>query len=98
MKCECGKNVLVEVEWTVPGISCERSAENLQMTLEEIVAVRGVRVDIPNRSVLIGFDADHTSEQKLKEILGRSGFQVAPGREELYRLEIFRWSGETKIY
>lgn len=89
MKCECGKNVLVEVEWTVPGITCERSAENLQMTLEEITAVRGVRVNMRNKTVLVGYDADHTSEQALKDVLNRGGFQVAPGREELYRLELF---------
>lgn len=89
MKCECGKNVLVEVEWTVSGITCERSAENLQMTLEKITAVRGVRVNIPKKSVLVGFDADHTCEQKLKDVLNRAGFQVAPSREELYRLELF---------
>jgi len=89
MKCECGKNVLVEVEWTVPGITGKSSAEHLQMALEEVAAVRGVRVNVAKKSVLVGFDADYTSELKLKEILGRAGFQVAPSREELYRLEIF---------
>jgi len=89
MMCECGKNVLVEVEWTVSGITCEDNAENLQMTLEAIAAVRGVRVNLPKQSVRVGFDADYTSEQKLKEILCRAGFQVAHSREELYRLEIF---------
>ena len=89
MKCECGKNVLVEVEWSVPGITCEGSAESLQMTLEEIAAVRGVRVNFRKQSVLVGFDADYTSEQKLKEILKNAGFQVALSREELYRQEVF---------
>lgn len=89
MKCECGKNVLVEVEWMVPGITGKSSAEQLQMALEEIAAVRGVRVNLKKQSVLVGFDADYISEQKLKEVLNRAGFQVAPGREELYRLEIF---------
>jgi copper chaperone CopZ len=89
MKCECGKNVLVEVEWTVPGVTGKSSAEHLQMALEEITAVRGVRVNVAKKSVLVGFDADYTSEQKLKEALNKAGFQVAPSREELYRLEIF---------
>ena len=89
MKCECGKNVLVEVEWLVPGITSELSAENLQMALEEITAVRGVRVNVAKKLVLVGFDADYTSEQKLKDVINRAGFQVAPSKEELYRQEIF---------
>jgi copper chaperone CopZ len=92
MKCECGKNVLVEVEWTVPGITGKSAAENLQMALEEITAVRGVRVNVPKKTVLVGFDADYTSELKLKDVLKVAGFQVAPSREELYRLEIFGFS------
>jgi copper chaperone CopZ len=89
MKCECSGNVLVEVEWTVPGITSGLRAEHLQMALEEITAVRGVRINIPKQSVLVGFDANYTSEQKLKDVLKVAGFQVAPSREELYRLEIF---------
>jgi copper chaperone CopZ len=97
MKCECSKNVLVEVEWTVPGIAGKSSAEHLQMTLEEIVAVRGVRVNVPNKTVLVGFDADYTSEKTLKEILNMAGFNVAPSREELYRLEIFGNLGQVSL-
>jgi copper chaperone CopZ len=89
MKCECSKNVLVEVEWGVQGITSQGSAENLQMTLEEIAAVRGVRVNLKKQSVLVGFDADYTSEQILKEVMKKAGFHVALSREELYRQEIF---------
>ena len=39
----------------------------------------------PQFSTVIG----HNSEQKLKNLLNSAGFQVAPSREELYRLEIF---------
>ena len=95
MVCECGKNVLVEVEWTVSDITCKLDAEHLQMTLEEIVAVRGVRVNLSKQTVLVGFDADYTSEQKLKDVLSMAGFPVAPSREELYRLEIFGGLGEV---
>lgn len=97
MKCECGKNVLVEVEWMVPGITSKSRAEHLQMTLEEIVAVRGVRVNVPNKTVLVGFDSDYTSEKKLKDILNMAGFKVAPSREELYRLEVFGNLGQVSL-
>lgn len=89
MKCECSGNVLIEIEWTVPGITSRLSAEQLQMTLEEITAVRGVRINIQKQSVLVGFDAGYTSENKLKEVMKEAGFQIALSREELYRTEIF---------
>jgi copper chaperone CopZ len=67
------------------------------MTLEEITAVRGVRINRAKQSVLVGFDANYTSEQKLKDLVNVAGFQVAPSREELYRLEIFGFSEQPGV-
>jgi len=76
MGCECGEFSLVEVEWSVPSLDTELCAEELQMTLEEITAVRGVMVNVREKTVRVGFDADYIGMQQLKEIMNRAGFQV----------------------
>lgn len=76
MGCECGNFSLVEREWSVPSLDDEGCAEELQMTLEGITAVRGVRVKVRERTVLVGFDAAHISAQQLKEAMNKAGFQV----------------------
>lgn len=89
MGCDCGKFSLTEMEWSVPSLDGEECAEELQMILEDIPAVRGVRVNVRQRTVRVGFNTDHIGMQQLKAAMDRAGFEAAPGREELYRLEIF---------
>jgi copper chaperone CopZ len=97
MKCECGKFSLTEMEWSVPSLESEGCAEELQMVLEEITAVRGVRVNRQQKTVMVGFDADYIGTQQLKEAMNRAGFPVAPSREELYRLEIFGTADHAEV-
>jgi len=89
MECECGKFSLSEMEWTVPSLDIDGCAEELQMILEEIAAVRGVRIKIREKTVRVGFHADYIGTEQLEEAITRAGFAVVPSREELYRLEIF---------
>lgn len=76
MGCECGNFSLVEVEWSVPSLDREGCAEELQMMLEEITAVRGVSVKVREKTVLVGFDADYIGTQQLKEVMNGAGFHV----------------------
>jgi hypothetical protein len=89
MDCKCGSFSLTEREWTVPSLVNSDYAEELQMILEEIAAVRGVRIKVREKSVRVGFNADHIGTEQLEEAMTSAGFEIAPNREELYRLEIF---------
>jgi len=93
MRCECGMKALAEVEWSVPELGAGDGAERLRMALEDIPAVRGVRVRVSEKTVLVGFDDAQVSVQLLKEAINKAGFPSALTREEIYRLEIFG-SGE----
>jgi len=77
MGCECGEFSLTEMEWSVPSLDDEGCAEELQTVLEEITAVRGVRVNMRQKTVLVGFDADYISTKQLTAAMNRAGFQVA---------------------
>lgn len=76
MACECGKFSLTEKEWSVVSLDNEFSAENLQMVLEEITAVRGVRIKLQEKTVRVGFDADYIGTQQLKEAMNMAGYSV----------------------
>jgi len=76
MGCECGKFSLAEMEWLVPALGGAGSADELQMVLEQITAVRGVRVNVREKTVLVGFDADYIGVQQLKEAMNKAGFKV----------------------
>lgn len=74
MVCECGNFSLTEMEWRVPSLDCKGCAEGLQMVLEEITAVRGIRVKIREQTVRVGFDADYIGTPQLTEVMNRAGF------------------------
>jgi hypothetical protein len=74
MACECGRFSLTEREWSVPSLDSRGSADELQLVLEEIAAVRGVRVKVGERTVLVGFDADYIGAPQLTAAMRRAGF------------------------
>jgi copper chaperone CopZ len=76
MGCECGEFSLTEREWYVPALAGEGCAETLRMVLEELTAVRGVRVRVGEKTVRVGFDADYIGTQQLKEAMNLAGFKV----------------------
>lgn len=76
MGCECGNKAFVEVEWSVPTIESKGCAEKVRMALEEIAAVRGVRVRVPGKTVLVSFDDTLIGLPQLKEALSRAGYQA----------------------
>jgi copper chaperone CopZ len=77
MGCECGNYSLVEMEWFVPTLDSEGSAEELRMALEEITAVRGVLVKMPGKTVKVSFDSVFVGAHHLRDVLTRAGFPLA---------------------
>lgn len=77
MACECGRFSLTEREWSVPALDDRDRAEALQLALEEIAAVRGVRVSLREKTVLVGFDADHIGTGQLTAVIRRVGYAAA---------------------
>ena len=71
--CACGNKAFAEVEWSVPGIESAGCAQKARLALEEIPAVRGVRVRMAAGTVMVSFDDALIGLPQLKEALNRAG-------------------------
>ena len=76
MACACQFKEFLEVEWSVPTIESRECAETVGMALEEIAAVRGVRVNLLAKTVTVCFDDAIIGLQHLKEAMLNVGFKA----------------------
>jgi copper chaperone CopZ len=74
MECACEHKEFMEVEWSVPTIESKECAEKVGMAIEEIAAVRGVKVNLLLKTVTVCFDDDRIGLQQLKEAMNNAGF------------------------
>jgi copper chaperone CopZ len=74
MECACEHKEFMEVEWSVPTIETKECAEKVGMAIEEIADVRGVKVNLLQKTVTVCFDDARIGLQQLKEAINNAGF------------------------
>lgn len=65
------------VRYKIIGFTCITCATGLEVMLRELQGVVRAHASYPESTVVIGFDQDLTSEQKLKGFIAGCGFSVA---------------------
>jgi Cu+-exporting ATPase len=63
--------------YKVNGFTCVTCATGLEVMLRELQGVISAHASYPEATVVIGFDQNLTSEQKLKDFIAGCGFSVA---------------------
>jgi copper chaperone CopZ len=65
------------VQYKVKGFTCITCATGLEVMLRELQGVVRAHASYPEATVVIGFDQDLTSVQKLKDFIAGCGFSIA---------------------
>jgi copper ion binding protein len=61
----------------VPDISCDHCKTSIEGTVSELDGVASVIVDIPARRVEVSFDESEVSLDRIIEVMGDIGYEVA---------------------
>jgi copper chaperone CopZ len=72
--CQGGVKSLKEVELSVPTLKCESCGGKLKSALEDVRGVRDVRVEVPEKRVVVSFNSCAVNEQQLREVADKAGF------------------------
>jgi copper chaperone CopZ len=64
------------VEWYLEQIESAEDAENARMVLEEMAAVRGVRVSLQSKIATVCFDDSTVGIKDMKKALRKAGFDA----------------------
>ncbi len=71
--CQGGKK---EVALSIPTLKCESCGGKLKTALEQVKGVDGVRVQVPEKRVVVNFKPCAVSEQQLRAAVEHAGFPV----------------------
>jgi copper chaperone len=66
----------MEKTYNVPAIHCNHCAMTIKVELRDLVGVRGVDVDVPNKQVAVTYDAP-ADDSTIRSLLGEIGYPAA---------------------
>ena len=75
--CAAAAKEAAEVRYRITGFTCVTSAVCLEVTLRQHPGVTRASASYPERSVVIGFDRNLTTEKALQDLIRGCGFKVA---------------------
>jgi hypothetical protein len=79
MECNCGSSneTWAVATFSIPILTSEQSAETLVEVLSEVRAVRGFRVNIPGKQIIVSYDSIRIDVPQLQEIIEKTGFSAS---------------------
>ena len=79
MECNCGSSneTWAAATFSIPTMTSEEAAESLVDVLSELRAVRGFRLNLDERQIIVSYDALRINAPQLQEIIEKTGFGAA---------------------
>ena len=69
---------MATVVLSVPDISCEHCERTIREALASVQGIQHLEVNIPAKQVRVTYDEAQVAAERVKEILQREGYPVAP--------------------
>lgn len=76
-----------EVQWPIEGLSDDNDARRLERTLAQLVGMREVHVLYPARQVIVRYIPTLISQQEIRHLIRRAGFDVVESTGEFQDAE-----------